>query len=684
MNMRIIKSLYKKELLDVLRDKKTVIMMIVVPIVLYPLLIIVSLQVMTGISTSMSERIYKIALYDMDDNNIYYWDSEFKEYDMEEYSLTIAENISNPAEALANEDIDAYIKIEHKYDKEYFYIYYLSSVTNSNYAADRVSVFLKAYSEDVSRNTIENYNRITDVNIDADSILNPVAVTFMDNSTNEETAGSLMASVLPFLLVVSLLMGTMYPAIDTTAGERERGTLETLLTLPVSNTEIIVSKFLVVATIGVISSLLNIISLGGVGVYMYNMASSYMQNSGGVRLSKFIPVIFICILCILAFAVFISAVSMCVTAFAKSYKEANNYITPLSLVVMFASFISFIPNVKLTNNMALIPVTNICLLIRDLLTFDFNATAVFIVLISNVLYGIIAILFLGKIYNSEAVLFGESAGGVQIFERRKNIRSGGVPELGDVVLVLAITLVAMIYIGGAIQIKLGYYGVLGTQFIVLLIPLAAAVYTKKDLKKTFRLNKCSPRYVLGGIVMITGAIIIGVFLSSIIGAIFPESAADANELQSSLIGDNIWSMLLVVAVTPAFCEEMMFRGYVFTAFENKFRAVTAILISSALFGIYHMSIVRFVTTAFLGCVICYAAHKSKSIIPGMIMHFINNAISCISLYYPEFYAKVVVKATGRIRSFIDLIILFVFGLCFLIIGLMIINLNNSKKNMNKL
>ena len=227
--------------------------------------------------------------------------------------------------------------------------------------------------------------------------------------------------------------------------------------------------------------------------------------------------------------------------------------------------------------------------------------------------------------------------------------------------------------------KLGYYGVLGTQFIVLLIPLAAAIYTKKDLKKTFRLRKCNPRYVAGGLFMIIGAIIIGMILSSIVGTIFPESAADASELQSSLIGDNIWSMLLVVAVIPAFCEEMMFRGYVFTAFENKLKAVTAMLITASLFGIYHMSIVRFVTTAFLGYVICYAAYKSNSIIPGMIMHFTNNAISCISLYYPNLYYKVIIKALGNVKSFFDFIILAIFGGCFIGIGVVIINIKNNKK-----
>ncbi len=669
MNVKNVKTLYKKELLDVLRDKKTVIMMVLVPIILYPLLIIISLQVMSRISVSMSEKTYVIAAGSYDNRILA---DILARYDLSDYSLKLVE-IDNYEEALANEEIDAYITITNRSGKQNYEIYFISSVTNSNYAADKVSDFLEKYSADITK------EKLAAAGLDEEEILNPIDISFNDTATNEETAGSLLSSILPFMLVVSLLMGTMYPAIDTTAGERERGTLETLLTLPVTNGEIIVSKFLVVATIGIISSLLNILSLAGVGVYMYNMTSSYTNTSGGVNIIKFFPAIIVGILCIFAFAVFISAITMCVTAFAKTYKEANNYITPLSLVVMFASFISFIPNVKLNDKAALVPVTNICLLIRDMLAFKYDSRAVLLVLLSNVLYGVLAIWILGKIYNSESVLFGESAAGVQIFERRKNIRQGGTPELGDTVIVLAVTMVAMIYIGGAIQLSLGYYGVLGTQLIILLIPFAAAVYTKKDIKKTFRLKNCEVGYIIGGIVMILGAVLLGMVLTSVAGAIFPESASEAGDLQSSLLGDSFISTLLVVAVVPAVCEELMFRGFVFSSFEDKLKPKTAILISAALFGIYHMSIVRFFATAFLGCVICYVAHKSKSIIPGMIMHFINNGLSCLTMYYPNQVGKAFPILLSEKLSLMDLLILIVIGIMLMYIGNIVINAQKDKK-----
>ena len=677
MNMKNIKSLYKKELLDVIRDKKTVIMMVVVPIILYPLLIVISLQMMAAITTNMSKHVYRIGIYDENDRIINYWNTPFMDYDyfsFEDYSLLVLEDIRNPKEALANEDLDAYIKIVNKDGKEHFEIHYLSSVTNSNYAAGKVFEWLSEYSDIITD------KKLDDLGLDSDEILNPIGISYEDASTNEETAGSLLSSILPFMLIVSLLMGTMYPAIDTTAGERERGTLETLLTLPVTNSEIIVSKFLVVATIGIISALLNIISISGVGVYMYNMTSTYTNTSGGISLGMFAPAILVGVLCVFAFAVFISAITMCVTAFAKTYKEANNYITPLSLVVMFASFIGFIPNVKLNEKVALVPVANISLLIRDMLSFKYDAKVVFLVLLSNVFYGLAAIWVLGRIYNSEAILFGESAAGVQIFERRKNIKAGGVPELGDTVLVLFITMFAMIYIGGAIQLKLGYFGVLGTQLLILLIPLAAALYTKKDLKKTFRIKGTSLRYILGGILMIFGAIIVGMIITNVVSAIFPSSASEATELQNSLIGDDIISTLFVVAIVPAVCEEMMFRGYVLTAFENKFKPKTAILISACLFGIYHTSIVRFFATAFLGYVICYVAHKSKSLLPGMIMHFINNAISVISLYYPDKFWGLFLSFLGKSFSLVDIVIFILMGVFLLYAGYLIVNIGSQQKS----
>lgn len=215
MNFNIIRNLYKKEILDVLRDKKTVIMMMIVPLVLYPLLIIVSMQVMAGISNTMSEQTYRIA-FDFEDEGGYF-EQLFAEAGEDGYSFEIV-NVSNPEEVLREENIDAFIRKSTDESRECFDIYYMSAVTNSNYATDMIVDVLSEYSKHITE------SKINDAGLDAEEILHPVTVKYMDMSSNEETAGSLLGTLVPFMLITSLLMVTMYPAIDTTAGERERYT----------------------------------------------------------------------------------------------------------------------------------------------------------------------------------------------------------------------------------------------------------------------------------------------------------------------------------------------------------------------------------------------------------------------------------------------------------------------------
>lgn len=663
MKTRIIRCLYKKEMLDVLRDRKTVLMMLVIPLVLYPLLFIVGMQLMANISAGMAEQTYRI-VFDFEDTDGTVT-KMFEDVAEDGYSFEILDN-DLPETALKEEQIDAYIEKTEEEGRIYFQVHYASTVTNSSYATDMIADVLNRYNEQLAEQNIR------EAGMNVDQILHPVDIKYVDISGSEETAGNLLGTVLPFMLVVSLLLGTMYPAIDTTAGERERGTLETILTLPVSNRELIISKFLTVATIGIISAILNIVAMSGVGIYMYRMVSSMTKASSGISLKRFIPAMIVGILCVLAFAVFISAVTMCVCAFAKSYKEANNYITPLTLVVMFASFVGFIPNVELTGNMALVPVANICLLLRDMLAFKIDIGIIAIVLVSNVAYGIIAIMLLGKIYNSESVLFGDGSNGVQIFERRSNMRQGGVPTMGDAWLVVAVTAVLIIYAGGSMQLKFGYGGVLGTQLILVGIPILTALYTRKDMRKTFSVRLCSLRYVLGGIFLIAGAIALGMLLTVLTGLIFTSSAENAAESMNSLLGDHFVMTLLVVALAPAICEELMFRGYIFSAFSAALRPWAAVLTVSVIFGLYHMSIVKFFTTALIGGVICYVVYRSQSIFPGMMMHFINNALSVVVMYYPEQTGRVLPVLVRESLSASDVLMIGLSGMVLLGIGVMIV------------
>lgn len=663
MRSNVIKNLYKKEMLDVLRDKKTVLMMLVVPLVLYPLMFIFGMQLMARVSNDMATHTYKVSVEGMDEK-LFYDLAEEAKADGDSFALMEADDLDA---ALLSEQIDAYVTVEEIDGQPTYQIHYLSSVTNSSYARDLLVALFQRYSATITIDLIE------EAGLDASAVLQPIGIASVDQSSKEASAGSLLGMVLPFMLVVSLLLGTMYPAIDTTAGERERGTLETVLTLPVSNHELIISKFLTVATIGVVSAFLNILAMCGVGAYMYSMVEKVSENSSKIHLEKFVPAIVVGMLCIFAFAIFISAISMCFSAFAKSYKEANNYMTPLMLLVMFASFVSFLPNVRLTNNMALMPVANICLLIRDLLAFKIDMGIIAIVLVSNVIYGILTIMLLGKIYSSEAILFGDTASGVQIFERRSNMIKGGVPTVSDMWLVLAVVAVSILYIGGSVTLSNTTVGVVVTQLLIAGLPIFAVWYSKRDFARTFRIRGCKPGTFIGGILLIAGTICLGVLLTALTSAIFPQSGLEAEGTMDTIGVNSFWGCLLLVAILPAVCEELMFRGFVLTALSARMKIAGALLLSAAIFGAYHMSIVKFFTTGLLGLAICYVAHKSGSIFPGIIMHAINNGLAVVSEFYPAKVSSVLSFLAKESLGVADVVALLIIGAGLAVVGVIVVN-----------
>lgn len=643
MSAKIIRTLVKKEMLDVFRDKKTIVIMLLVPVILYPLIFIGAMQAVVLISASMGEQNYRIAIDAADDGAFEQMlaakgrqkdgsgeETDAEQVEEERYEITLVDagSIGDYEEALNEEVIDVYVTGAVQNGKMKYDVYYLSSVTNSSYAQNLVIDVFEEFREVLTE------EKIREAGLDVHEILESILYEKKDTASSEQSLGSIMGSILPFMLIVSLMMGTMYPAIDTTAGERERGTLETILTLPVTNRQLIISKFLTVAAIGMMSALLNICSMGGIALYMYEVMDM-QTDAGSIEIARFLPAIFVCMLAIFAFSLFVSAVTMCVTAFAKSYKEANNYITPLMLVIMFTGYIGFIPNVELTQTMAMIPVANICLLIKNMLLFKIDYTVIAVVLLSNVAYAMFAVLFLSRIYDSEAVLFGDGKHGIQLFEKRSNLQKGGVPTVSDVWFVVAVTIVLILYAGSILQLKFGLAGVFGTQLLLLFTPLLVAIYTKRDLQLTYGFRKAGMKKYLSGIFIITGVFLVNIVISTGLTILLPESAENVVTAFDGIMSGNIWAVLFVIAFAPAVCEEMLFRGMIFQSMKARYRISAAVGITAVLFGMYHMSLVKLIPTGFLGFVLCYAAYRADSIYPAMLMHFLNNAFSVLISCYPE-------------------------------------------------
>ncbi len=629
MNYKQLSTLYKKEILDVIRDKKTILTMVVLPVLLYPMLFLVIMQIMTMVMEEQEASTYYIAYENVaEEHKQALNDWIAGDEDELEYILKEVES-DNPKKDLEEEEIDAYITVKETDSQVTFEIHYMYADTNSNTAAGMLKEEVESYSTKVAEDNAKAEG------LDVDKLLYPVVATMDDQSSNESSVGSMLGGIIPFLLITSIVMGCIYPAIDATAGEKERGTLETLLTLPVGNMELIASKFLSVATIAVVSVFMNVLSMGIVVAYLYSTMTALSDGANELELGTFIPAILITICCVIAFSLFISAITMIVCAFAKSFKEANNYVTPISLVVMLTGYVGIIPTIELNTTTSLIPVVNICLMIKNLLVFKYDFTLIVIVLLSNIIYAFVAVWILSKVYNSESILFGESLSGIKLFEKRSNIKKGSLPSVQESLLIMVVVLLLMVYVGGIVTTSASLQvGLIVQQAFVGILPILAAIYIKADMKKTFSLKLPKVKDLFGAMIIGVGGICLNLLVSSLLSTVFPSDAEGMNaQYMQILDGVSFVQGLLLMALLPAVCEEIMFRGYMFTAFKNRMSLAKAIIIVSLLFGVSHMSMIKILPTAVLGAVLAYTIHKSESIVTSSLIHFANNALAVVTMFY---------------------------------------------------
>lgn len=620
------KQIFKKEMLDIIRDKKTIFMMIILPIILYPILMVGMSSFMMMSMSKMQEEDINIAFSSKPSSALV---SILEKENKDEGKVNIVKSTDKEKD-LEEQKIDAYVEIENKDNAKIYKIYANSSKENSMKATSRIKGSLDEY----KRNIVED--KIKEQGLDARNILEPLSYKDVEVAKDEEIAGHMLGQFLPVVLIVGVLLGAIYPAIDVMAGEKERGTLETLFTLPISNLELVMGKYLAVSFCAILTAILNIASILLTMVYL--VASAGLGEQIGISMSNMNQLVLpgiITIICVGLFSMVVSAISMCVCSLAKSFKDAQNYITPVMLFVMIPSYVSMIPNIKLDNFTAAVPVVNISLLIKSVLTFNSDINLISLVFVSNFAFVILSVLLLSKMFNSEEILFGGSKS-FSFLEKRSNIKKGTMPSVSDGAILYAVGLVLLIYVGIILQLKFKMVGVGLTQVMIIALPLLFAFYIKTDFKKTFSLKMPSIKHIIGGIVLWAGAYLIMNIVIQVILYFFPQNMDVIEALNETIIiKDNFMLNLLVVALMPAICEEMFFRGFIYTSFKGKNSYKAAIICSGILFGFMHMDFIRIIPTSILGISFAYCVYKSGSIFVPMILHFINNALSVTASHYSD-------------------------------------------------
>ena len=517
MNRRILRSLYKKEILDILRDKKTILMMIVVPLILYPLLFFGAMYLASSLLNSDTERSYLMGFDESvrSDEIIAFFQEKAPDYD---YKLTY---MKGDISGLEEDIMDVFISCSISDGKPVFEIDYKASETASQTAAGIADKLFADYRESLRS------ERFKELGLDESTFMDPISFERKDMSSKEENTGYMLGYIVPFLMITSILMGALYPAIDTTAGEKERGTLETLLTLPVRNMELIGAKFAATSSVAVAAAILNMISMSLMGAYFYSTMTA-ASDGEALNLFSYIPAVLIMLLCVVVFAMFASAVCLSACIFAKSFKEAQNYTTPVMLVFMICGMAGMIPSLELNNTTALIPVVNIALLISSLFKLHFDLPIIALVLLSNVAYSLLAIVLMTRVFSSEQILFGD--GGMKLLEGRKNMKPGQIPGTGDCVLLLSVLLLIVLFAGSLFIVKFGLFGLIAEQLLIFLVTLAYAWYIKADAPELFSLKKPKPVHIAGGVIAWAGSYLLVQFIGVIIEHFFPEAfAAQQND-----------------------------------------------------------------------------------------------------------------------------------------------------------
>ena len=373
----------KKELREVFRDKKSLAMMLIIP-VLIPL-IIIGMSALFESETSTDVNTYnKIGFnYELSDIELEILDS--LEID---YSINDTDALE---EEFNNQKINSYITKENNH----YVINYDSANIESSGSASLSESFLETYKSVLEENYLSNSN------VDVSEFNN--LLTYEEKTQEQQNyfANYIVNYAFLFILMAITVSAT-YPATDATAGEKERGTLETLLTFPIKSKDIIIGKLLSVTLSSIITGVLGLILSVLAILYVGNTYDIY---SGTELLNA--PIIIYALIIIIAYSIMISGLCIAIASMSKSFKEAQSALTPLTFIAFFPGMIVFMIDISNNAILSLIPFINFSMIFTDVTNNNLNILYLILMLISTIVIITIVITYIIRQYKSEKILFNE-------------------------------------------------------------------------------------------------------------------------------------------------------------------------------------------------------------------------------------------------------------------------------------
>lgn len=395
MNWKNIKLIFIKELVGTVRDKRTIIAMIIIPLIFYPLLFM-GIGYFNQMGNEKSEEaISKIIIIGAE------FSPPLVKYFQNNPKIEILSIQNNPLFKLQKGEVQLILIISSDFKDRIeegescpLILKYDATETKSRIAQKRISQAIAEYEKEIIS------QRLSMMHL-KEEFIRPLILQTENVASPQKVTGSLLGVLLPYLIVILIFVGAMHTAVDITAGEKERGTITTLLVSQINRLEIVLGKCFAVMLISFISMILGLIGL----TLAFLSGTSIMGGIEGVEFGISFYTIFLLFLVLLPLVGLASAVLIMVGIFARNIKEASSYITPIYMLTIFLGIISISQGIELTGKMFLVPVLNSSFVFKEILMGKIYWSHIITTFSANMVIATLALLGATRLFTKEEVLF---------------------------------------------------------------------------------------------------------------------------------------------------------------------------------------------------------------------------------------------------------------------------------------
>ncbi len=397
MNLRQISIVYRKELLDALRDKRTIISTIVIPIVMFPV-IFLSFGALASKSVKKVQSEQSPVMVIGAENS-----PALVERIKKESSLSLAPFSADYVARISEKKIRAAVEFPNSLESRdgtnlpVVKIYHYAGEIRSQIAVKSLQNIVRDFRDEMVERTLGKAGL-------SKAELKPFETLEENVAPATKVGGNLLGGFIPYLIIFMSFVGCMAPALDLTAGEKERGTIETILASPIGRTELVLGKFLLVVTASILTTVVALLS-NTITLMIPLLATREMSKGGSMPFDLSLPGLFGVFMLVIPVAISFAAVQLAIASFARNYREAQSYLSPLMMVIMVPSMAALLPGLDLTLPLAFIPILNVSLVSKEILSGVFHWGLISVVFLSSTVYAMAALAAAIAAFKSESVLF---------------------------------------------------------------------------------------------------------------------------------------------------------------------------------------------------------------------------------------------------------------------------------------